>query len=359
MALIKIDDSNIVADTTALQAIPVASIGYNAVNKVGIDFYHYYNEVMSGDYEPDDKPSGDPGWWIKNNPLAISLMAVVATLPAGATDVSSLSNWDTFGIKLGETVLSVRSEIKIIYDAIGTPTTSEKEIASKWFAVDKAVRDAVHTSDEQKENAVVIYGFLDVRSLEQEFVDEITLQDTVDAKLSIEAIQKTITDSEVEYLDVSGVVTLTPSFHPIASHHVRFNGDGSIVLDCVPKNLLILLSVEQDGTGGHAVSLPFFDNKKTQPSISMEAGSAQEFLIVKNRDEIHLHGYERDSDDFTFTQATPATVWNINHNMNRFPSAVLLDNSGNLMDAEILYVDDKNITITFSPSAQAGVVHLN
>ena len=61
---------------------------------------------------------------------------------------------------------------------------------------------------------------------------------------------------------------------------------------------------------------------------------------------------------FTFTQATPSTTWNIQHNLNKFPSVSVVNNNNILMYGETAYVDKNNLTITFSASF-SGKAHLN
>jgi len=88
---------------------------------------------------------------VGGNPAFLSEAAV----SPGRTDISSMENWDKFGVYTTLTVSQRRTEIKTFYDAIASPppTTNETKIGSKWFVIDKAVRDTVHTSNEQESNA--------------------------------------------------------------------------------------------------------------------------------------------------------------------------------------------------------------
>jgi hypothetical protein len=60
--------------------------------------------------------------------------------------------------------------------------------------------------------------------------------------------------------------------------------------------------------------------------------------------------------EFDFT--SPQAVWVITHNLGQFPSVTLLDMSGNVVMAEIQYVDNNQITATFSEPF-AGKAYLN
>jgi hypothetical protein len=45
-------------------------------------------------------------------------------------------------------------------------------------------------------------------------------------------------------------------------------------------------------------------------------------------------------------------TWNINHNLNRYTSVTIIDNIGNIIEGDILFIDLNNITIIFK---KAGV----
>ena len=62
--------------------------------------------------------------------------------------------------------------------------------------------------------------------------------------------------------------------------------------------------------------------------------------------------------NFTYTQAVPATVWNINHNLGKYPSVTIYSTTMEVVDAQIDYVDTNNVTITFNNS-YAGSATLN
>ncbi len=57
---------------------------------------------------------------------------------------------------------------------------------------------------------------------------------------------------------------------------------------------------------------------------------------------------ERDDAGFVFVQAVAATVWNINHNLNKKPSIKIVDSTDEVIEGEEVYVDENNIIVTFS-----------
>ena len=61
---------------------------------------------------------------------------------------------------------------------------------------------------------------------------------------------------------------------------------------------------------------------------------------------------------FEYAQVAPATVWNIQHNLNNFPSITVIDNAGTVVAGQYTYIDNNNVTLTFS-AGFAGKAYLN
>lgn len=60
---------------------------------------------------------------------------------------------------------------------------------------------------------------------------------------------------------------------------------------------------------------------------------------------------------YTHTQATSASVWTINHNLNGYPTAVVLDSAGTNCEGTFSYPSVNQMVITFS-SAFAGTAYI-
>ena len=52
------------------------------------------------------------------------------------------------------------------------------------------------------------------------------------------------------------------------------------------------------------------------------------------------------------------SVWSIEHNLSRFPAVQVVDTAGSVVIGDIQYIDQNNITITFS-APFAGTAYLN
>lgn len=61
---------------------------------------------------------------------------------------------------------------------------------------------------------------------------------------------------------------------------------------------------------------------------------------------------------FIFTQGSPSNTWNITHTLNKFPSVSVVDSANNEVEGDVHFVDQNNITITFS-SSFSGKAFLN
>ena len=66
-------------------------------------------------------------------------------------------------------------------------------------------------------------------------------------------------------------------------------------------------------------------------------------------------GYDK---TFIYNQATSSDVWEIEHNLDKYPSVTVVDSGGTVVIGEIVYIDKNNIRITFT-SAFSGKAYLN
>jgi hypothetical protein len=61
---------------------------------------------------------------------------------------------------------------------------------------------------------------------------------------------------------------------------------------------------------------------------------------------------------FIFTQAVPATTWNITHNLGKFPSVSVINSNNVVINGEVTYIDNNNIQANFS-AGFSGKAYLN
>lgn len=225
------------------------------------------------------------------------------TPPSGYTETDDPIDWDlsAFPYIVGTgvlTLLELYDKLQTAYDALGTPTTGQKKAASRWFAIDESVRISVYTEAEQKEHAQTLYKNIAPISVEQAFINEIVEIDATHCRESIVSSSQTISEAIKMYMMVSGTIELECTFLSNATHHVKVNGAATIDFECIPAGVAIYLMLQQDGTGGHTITLPTFDNLNTQPTVQTAANKMDCLIVMKMHSGLHLHGYIKPTDTF-------------------------------------------------------------
>lgn len=71
----------------------------------------------------------------------------------------------------------------------------------------------------------------------------------------------------------------------------------------------------------------------------------EELLSINQQSNIYIH-----------TQSTPATVWEITHNLNRYIDVIIYDNENDVVYAGVKRIDNNSIRITFSEVMTGAVV---
>jgi hypothetical protein len=62
--------------------------------------------------------------------------------------------------------------------------------------------------------------------------------------------------------------------------------------------------------------------------------------------------------NFVFTQASASATWNVQHNLNKFPSCTMVLSTGQQGYGDVTFIDENNLTITFA-SAESGKAYIN
>lgn len=61
---------------------------------------------------------------------------------------------------------------------------------------------------------------------------------------------------------------------------------------------------------------------------------------------------------YIFTQLTPDTLWDIIHNLNRYPSVTVVDSGGSEIIPSVIYISGNQVQLHFS-NATSGKAYLN
>jgi hypothetical protein len=62
--------------------------------------------------------------------------------------------------------------------------------------------------------------------------------------------------------------------------------------------------------------------------------------------------------NYVHDQGTPASVWNVTHNLGKRATPVVVDSAGTVVVGQIDFVDDNNVTLTFNGSF-SGYAYFN
>jgi hypothetical protein len=89
------------------------------------------------------------------------------------------------------------------------------------------------------------------------------------------------------------------------------------------------------------------DSPGTVDQILSSTGTGTEWIDVPESDKTYV-----------YVQSVPSVLWNINHNLNKFPSVSVVNINNVLLYGEVTYVDSNNITIAFS-AGFSGKAYMN
>ena len=92
-----------------------------------------------------------------------------------------------------------------------------------------------------------------------------------------------------------------------------------------------------------------YNDLSNKPSIN-------DVILVGNKTGAEL-GIVNDK-NFVYVQATSSNIWEITHNLNKYPAVTVVDSGGSVVIGEIVYIDKNNVRITFT-SAFSGKAYFN
>ena len=61
---------------------------------------------------------------------------------------------------------------------------------------------------------------------------------------------------------------------------------------------------------------------------------------------------------YTHNQGSPSSVWNVTHNLNKYPSVEVVDTADTIVFGQVDYIDTNSLTLTFN-AAFSGRAFLN
>lgn len=93
--------------------------------------------------------------------------------------------------------------------------------------------------------------------------------------------------------------------------------------------------------------------------IVVVGDASADLYIIQPDGTLKPAGGSGDGDKtFVFTQASAEAVWEIQHNLGKYPSVTTVDSADTVVVGSVEYIDLNNLTITFS-AAFSGKAYLN
>jgi len=179
-------------------------------------------------------------------------------------------------------------------------------------------------------------------------------------------------DEQVMFQDVAGKGSFghyimrgytqigTTNFYTLTLEYL--GGNGSITMDSYYT--LVNFYLELGATGVDSVDTSdttFIDMTPTTPTTGNVEITASLSATGTPDNTKFLRGdntwIEADK-TFIFTQAVPATTWNITHNLGKFPSVSVINSNNVVINGEVTYIDNNNIQANFS-AGFSGKAYLN
>ena len=87
-------------------------------------------------------------------------------------------------------------------------------------------------------------------------------------------------------------------------------------------------------------------------------GSNGNIIVDEYYDIVNFSLASSSDKNFVFTQAVASATWNVQHNLNKFPSCTMVLSTGQQGYGDVTFIDENNLTITFA-SAESGKAYIN
>lgn len=110
------------------------------------------------------------------------------------------------------------------------------------------------------------------------------------------------------------------------------------------------LSLVKADTESNLLAIPFGDRIARQWYYATDG----DFFLYVRDDKSYQYVFKT----YIHDQASPESIWTINHNMKAFPSVTTMNSAGDEVKGEVKYTDENTATVTFTVSI-GGKAYLN
>jgi hypothetical protein len=152
---------------------------------------------------------------------------------------------------------------------------------------------------------------------------------------------------------ISTVTTIKASSVDGAGHNIQ-----NFIQEYNLKRIILFKNKDKDIYGVFNVTSIVEDiNNPGYYDIGLTFVSGNGNLELDEYYSLSLFSGEKDK-HYTHNQNNAASTWNIQHNLNKFPSATMVLSTGQKGYGDVTYIDENNLTIKFA-SAESGKAYIN
>ena len=128
----------------------------------------------------------------------------------------------------------------------------------------------------------------------------------------------------------------------------------------VNQDILMMSQTDKEAFGHYRISSYVVDsvdsNFYTLQLVFLGGNSS---ISVDHYYDIVNFTFGKDTDkNYVFNQAAAASIWTVQHNLNKFPSCTMVLSTGQQGYGDVVFIDENNLTITFA-SAESGKAYIN
>ena len=93
-------------------------------------------------------------------------------------------------------------------------------------------------------------------------------------------------------------------------------------------------------------------------NATQKATTLEQFAMLAERAKSYTDTEIQGKLTYTHQQNTAASVWNVTHNLGRFPSVTVVDSAGSKIIGDVRYTSDNTVILSFS-APFAGIAYFN
>jgi hypothetical protein len=116
---------------------------------------------------------------------------------------------------------------------------------------------------------------------------------------------------------------------------------------------LVQIQLRRDTLANWTASNPLL--KQGEPALEVDTGRLK---FGDGSNTYNSLPYFENDKTFVFDQVTPATLWNVTHNLGKFPSVTVVDSANTVIQAQVNQISVNSLDIILN-NATSGKAYIN